>query len=80
MDAIVDYMPAPTDIPPIAGVNPETGEEDHRPSSDDEPLEGHEALADSLKDLALDLAGAILVIGYECSKKEITQYYVSKRD
>ena len=49
-------------------------------SSDDEPLEGHEALADTMKDLALDLAGAILVIGYECSKKEITQYYVSKRD
>ena len=38
LDAIVDYMPAPTDIPPIAGVNPETGEEDHRPSSDDEPF------------------------------------------
>ncbi len=37
LDAIVDYMPAPTDIPPIAGINPETGEEDHRPSSDDEP-------------------------------------------
>ena len=30
LDAIVDYMPAPTDIPPIAGINPETGEEDHR--------------------------------------------------
>ena len=38
LDAIVDYMPAPTDIPPIAGVNPETGEEDHRPSSDSEPF------------------------------------------
>ncbi len=38
LDAIVDYMPAPTDIPPIAGINPETGEEDHRPSSDDEPF------------------------------------------
>jgi elongation factor G len=38
LDAIVDYMPAPTDIPPIAGVNPETGEEDHRPSSDAEPF------------------------------------------
>ena len=34
LDAIVDYMPAPTDIPPIAGVNPDTGEEDHRPASD----------------------------------------------
>ncbi|MGO5131649.1 elongation factor G [Mitsuokella jalaludinii] len=38
LDAIVDYMPAPTDIPPIAGVNPETGEEDHRPASDEEPF------------------------------------------
>ena len=38
LDAIVDFMPAPTDIPPIAGINPETGEEDHRPSSDDEPF------------------------------------------
>ena len=38
LDAIVDFMPAPTDIPPIAGTNPETDEEDHRPSSDDEPF------------------------------------------
>ena len=38
LDAIVDYMPAPTDIPPIAGINPETGEEDHRPSSDEAPF------------------------------------------
>ena len=38
LDDIVDYMPAPIDIPPIKGTNPETGEEDHRPSSDDEPF------------------------------------------
>ncbi len=38
LDAIVDYMPAPTDIPPITGINPETGEEDHRPSSDEAPF------------------------------------------
>ncbi len=38
LDAIVDFMPAPTDIPPIAGVDPETGEEDQRPSSDEEPF------------------------------------------
>ena len=38
LDAVVDYMPAPTDIPPIAGVNPETGEEDHRPASDEAPF------------------------------------------
>ena len=36
LDAIVDFMPAPTDIPPIKGVNPDTGEEDHRPSSHSE--------------------------------------------
>ena len=38
LDAIVDYMPAPTDIPPIKGVNPETEEEEDRPSSDEEPF------------------------------------------
>ena len=38
LDAIVDYMPAPTDIPPIAGVKPDTGEEDHRPASDSAPF------------------------------------------
>ena len=38
LDAIVDYMPAPTDIPPIAGVNPDTGEEDHRPALDSAPF------------------------------------------
>ena len=38
LDAIVDYMPAPTDIPPIAGVNPDTGEADSRPASDSAPF------------------------------------------
>ena len=38
IDAVVDYMPAPTDIPPIKGVNPESGDEDERPSSDEEPF------------------------------------------
>ena len=38
LDAIVDYMPAPTDIPHIKGINPETGEEEERPSSDKEPF------------------------------------------
>jgi elongation factor G len=38
LDAIVDYMPSPLDIPPIKGVNPETGEEEDRPASDDEPF------------------------------------------
>ena len=38
LDAIIDFMPAPTDIPPIKGINPETDEEEHRPSSDSEPF------------------------------------------
>ena len=38
LDAIVDFMPAPTDIPAIKGVNPDTGEEDHRDSTDDGPF------------------------------------------
>ena len=38
LDAIIDYMPAPTDIPPIKGVNPDTEEEDERPSDDNAPF------------------------------------------
>ncbi|MDD6568902.1 MAG: elongation factor G [Eubacteriales bacterium] len=38
LDAIVDYMPAPTDVDSIKGVNPETDEEEFRHSSDDEPF------------------------------------------
>ncbi len=38
LDAVVDYMPAPTDIPPIKGVNPDTDEEDERPSDDNAPF------------------------------------------
>ena len=38
LDAIIDYMPAPTDIPAIRGINPETGEEEDRHPSDDEPF------------------------------------------
>ena len=38
LDAIVDYMPAPTDIEAIKGTNPETGEEEDRHSSDSEPF------------------------------------------
>lgn len=38
LDAIVDYMPAPTDIPPIKGVDPDTEEEDERPSDDSAPF------------------------------------------
>ena len=38
LDAIVDYMPAPTDIPAIRGVNPKTDEEEDRAPSDEEPF------------------------------------------
>ena len=38
LDAIVDFMPAPTDVESIKGVNPDTDEEEFRHSSDDEPF------------------------------------------
>ena len=38
LDAVIDYMPSPLDVPAIKGVNPETGEDDCRPSSDEEPF------------------------------------------
>ena len=38
LDAVVDYMPSPVDIPPIKGINPETEEEDERKASDSEPF------------------------------------------
>ena len=38
LDAIVDYMPSPLDVPAIKGVNPETGEEVERHAGDDQPF------------------------------------------
>ena len=38
LDAVVDYMPSPVDIPAIKGINPETDEEDERKASDSEPF------------------------------------------
>jgi elongation factor G len=38
LDAVVDFLPSPTDVPPIKGVDPETGEEDKRVSADDQPF------------------------------------------
>ena len=38
LDAVIDYMPAPTDIPAIKGVNPDTGDADERHASDTEPF------------------------------------------
>ena len=38
LDAVIDYMPSPLDIPAIKGVNPDTGAEETRPASDEEPF------------------------------------------
>ncbi|WP_295370498.1 elongation factor G [uncultured Pseudoflavonifractor sp.] len=38
LDAIVDFMPSPVDIPAIKGINPDTDEEDERPASDEAPF------------------------------------------
>ena len=38
LDAVIDYMPSPVDIPAIKGVDPDTGEEDERKASDSEPF------------------------------------------
>ena len=38
LDAVVDYLPAPTDIPPIPGINPDTEEPAERKASDEEPF------------------------------------------
>ena len=38
LDAVVDYMPSPLDVPAIKGVKPDSDEEDERPSSDDAPF------------------------------------------
>jgi elongation factor G len=40
LDAIVDYLPAPTDLPPITGINPYTSHKEERHDSPDEPLAG----------------------------------------
>ena len=38
LDAVVDYMPSPLDIPPVDGTDPDTGEEDHRETDDKAPF------------------------------------------
>ncbi len=40
LDAVVDFLPSPLDIPPVKGLNPETGEEVLRPSDDNAPFSG----------------------------------------
>ncbi len=38
LDAVIDYLPSPIDLPPIKGINPKTGEEEERKPLDDEPF------------------------------------------
>lgn len=38
LDAVIDYLPSPLDIPAIKGINPDTDEEETRPASDEEPF------------------------------------------
>src|SRR5262249_1395225 len=38
LDAVIDYLPSPLDVPPVKGANPNTGDEEERPSSDDAPF------------------------------------------
>jgi len=38
LDAVVDYLPSPLDLPPMQGINPDTEEEEERHSSDEEPF------------------------------------------
>ena len=40
LDAIIDYLPSPLDVDHVKGINPETGEEEERKTSDDEPFAG----------------------------------------
>jgi elongation factor G len=40
LDAIVDYLPSPLDIPPVQGINPQTNQIEERASTDDQPLSG----------------------------------------
>ena len=38
LDAVIDYLPDPTEVPDISGINPQTDQEETRPSSDEEPF------------------------------------------
>jgi elongation factor G len=40
LDAVVEYLPSPSDVPPVAGVNPDTGAVEHRELTDAEPFSG----------------------------------------
>ena len=38
LDAVVDYLPSPLDVPPVTGKNPDTGKEEQRHAKDEEPF------------------------------------------
>ncbi len=38
LDAVIDYLPSPADVPPVKGINPETDEEVERPADDNAPM------------------------------------------
>lgn len=40
LDAIIDFLPSPQDIPPVKGINPKSGEEEERPADDNAPFSG----------------------------------------
>ena len=40
LDAVIDYLPSPNDLPPVSGTNPDTGAEDERGLNDEEPFSG----------------------------------------
>jgi elongation factor G len=40
LDAVVDYLPSPLDVPPVIGINPKTGEEEERPADEKAPFSG----------------------------------------
>ncbi|WP_068671454.1 elongation factor G, partial [Thermosulfurimonas dismutans] len=76
LDAIVDYLPSPLDIPPVKGVNPDTGEEEERVTDPDGPLA---ALA--FKIMADPYVGTLTFLRIYSGKLEsgVTVYNSTKR-
>ena len=54
LDAVVDYMPSPLDVPAIKGTNPDTGEEDERPSADQPIILESMEFAEPVIDIAVE--------------------------
>ncbi len=76
LDAVIEYMPSPLDVPAIKGINPDTGDEDVRHSSDTEPFS---ALA--FKIMADPFVGKLCFFRvYSGSVEAGTQVYNSSKD